>query len=210
MSTTTRAIAQDGHNGRRTRFWTLVTLCLLVSALTIPLAPGTAHAANLFWQCPFPQPFIPLIFPVGTGYQELRYSLVSSAPTFDVADSRVVANATDSPVSATFTSQRSTTFTLQVSVGTAAKLGEFLTANVSTTIVLSRTTALGVSATGQVPPRGRLIGEYGIEAFNVTYDATKYQVRVVMPGVPSCQAIGVQRYTTNAPTAIEGWRLRTG
>jgi hypothetical protein len=131
---------------------------------------------------------------------------VSSVPTFDVADSRIVVNDTASPISATFTSQRSTTFTLQVTVGTAVKVGELLTVTVSTTIVLSRTTTIGVSVTGQVPPHGRLIGEYGVQAYNVTYDLTTYEIL----GHVACRSIGVQRGTANAPTTVEGWRLRNG
>lgn len=202
-------MSKDRHHRRRTRFWVLMILSLLASALSTPLTPGTAHA-NMFWQCPFPAPYIPMVFPVGLSWTETRYSLVSATPTFDVSESKVVINATDSTITGTFTSQRSVTFTLQVTVGAAIPVRDFLTVNLSSTIVLSNTTATGVSASGPVPPGGRLIGEYGVEAFDVTYDLTTYRVRVVLPMVPACEVASVQRGSTNAPTSIEGWRLRTG
>jgi hypothetical protein len=204
MSKATKTIVESNCNVRRTRLSVLASLCLLASTLAMPLTSGSAHADNPLWQCPFPQP--PGGVDPNRTYQVNWYSLVSSTPVFAVADSRVVINDTDSTVSATFTSEHSTTFTLQATVGTTIRLHEFLTANVSVMIVISRTTRLGVSTTGQVPPRSRLIGEYGIEAYNVTYDYTTYQVTW---GV-TCRAVGVQRATTNAPTTIEGWRLRVG
>ena len=209
MATPTRSAATDDRQGggrRRRRLGTLVALCTVISACVVALAPAPAQAAtNPLWQCPFPQQHLPLD-PNYVGYVK-QFALVSSQPTFDVAESRVVINDTDTVASATFTTQRSQTFTLQVSVGASASgLLDFLTVNVSASIVLSRTTAVGVSTTGQVPPHSRLIGEYGIQAFDVTYDVVTYQILAHV----ACKSVGSERFTTNAPTALEGWRIRTG
>jgi hypothetical protein len=139
------------------------------------------------------------------GYVE-QYSLVASTPTFNVADTRIVINDTDDPATATFTAQRSRTFSLTVGAGASASgLLDFLQVSVSTSIVMSVTTATSVSTTGQVPPHSQLIGEYGVQAFTVTYDITTYRIVARM----ACEPYSVQRNTTNAPTNIQGWRLRT-
>jgi hypothetical protein len=141
-----------------------------------------------------------------------KRTLVSAAPTFLVADARSVQNDLDTPVSVTFTSQQSLTTSVTTNVGTSASLFDFLTVNVSTSIVQSRTTSIGVSTTATVAPHTRLLGQYGVEAFNVVYDVQT--LRLITPAAtapPStntgCQDRGTQRLATTAPTVVEGWRL---
>jgi hypothetical protein len=144
-------------------------------------------------------------------WQAFVYSLRTVTPTFNVSDARTVQNQLDTPASATFTSQQSKTFEISVTAGTSASLWGFLTANVSTTIVQSRTTSLGVSATATVPPHGQVNGLYGVDAYNITYDAHQYVHAGPLPPSPgskSCIDKGwVYGQTTNAPTYLEGWRL---
>jgi hypothetical protein len=144
-------------------------------------------------------------------WQGFVYSLQTVTPTFNVSDARTVHNLLDTPASATFTSQQSKTFEISVTAGTSASLWGFLTANVSTTIVQSRTTSIGVSATVTVPPNGQVNGLYGVDAYNITYDAHQYRhvgSSAPSPGSKSCIDYGsVYGKTTNAPTYLEGWRL---
>jgi len=141
------------------------------------------------------------------------YTLYTVTPAFNVSDARTVINTLDTPVSATFTSQQSLTYTLQVSAGFGGSFLGFLNANVSTTIVRSRTTSIGVSATATVPARGRVDGQYGVEAYNISYEAHQYRSigsRPPAAGARKCIDEGVRSGTTNAPTYVEGWRLTAG
>jgi hypothetical protein len=146
-------------------------------------------------------------------WQAYVYTLHTTTQVFNVSETRTVDNTLDTPVSATFISNKSSTYTLQVTAGTSASLAGFLTANVSVTIVQSRTTAIGVSATATVPPRSRVNGLYGVVAYDITYDAHRYRyIGSSAPkagerkcGVPDV----VTGQTTNAPTYVEGWRIVT-
>ena len=52
--------------------------------------------------------------------------------------------------------------------------------------------------------RSRVIGDYGVEAFDVVYDARL--VVTTRPG--TCYDGGITRAAANAPTFVEGWRIR--
>lgn len=133
------------------------------------------------------------------------YTLISAIPTFNVSDARSVDNGLDSPISATFKSEQSRTYTITTSAGTTASLMGFLTANVSATITQSRTTAIGVSSTVTVPARSRVLGEYGVDAYIVTYDVQSYGT---LDGKKCNDNGSPVRETRNAPTIIETWRFR--
>ncbi|NMO16822.1 hypothetical protein HPC49_04765 [Pyxidicoccus fallax] len=148
-----------------------------------------------------------------TFYERYEFFLVSSTPTFNVSDSRIAVNDLGTPISVTFTAQRSETFSVSVTAGMSAKLGEFLTANVSSTIVMSQTTQVGVSTTATVPPYSRVRGDYGVTAFDVTYDVRtlkKTRLRQDFGSSTFCSDAGIQRQTINAPTYVEGWRVGPG
>lgn len=133
-------------------------------------------------------------------------TLVSSEPVFNVSDSRVVINSTSSPVTATFTSSKSQTFSISVAASLSAKIHDWFTVTVSSTIQQSRTTSIGTSYSEVVPPNTTAQGDYGVEAYNVTYDVhlTKYDSFFSWP---LCLDYDTVRQTTNAPTNIEGWRV---
>ena len=100
-----------------------------------------------------------------------------------------------------------------VGMGTSASFLGFLSANVSATIVESRTTSIGVSATVTVPAHGRVDGQYGIEAYSISYEAHQYRIAGTQPPAPGsrrCFDEGVGTGQTNAPTYVEGWRLTAG
>lgn len=187
----------------------LVTCLLLAAGAFVAGLPGTAYAGF----SPCPPGVLPASTPGGaqpnlTGGTVYLYTLVSSAPTFNASDSRAVTNGLDSPISATFTSQVSQTFSLSATVGSSVSLFKFLTASVSVSIQSSRTTSIGVSATATVPPHSRVQGDYGVDAFNVTYDMQAYRW---VGGLNACQISGSPiRVTSNAPTNIEGWRFTAG
>jgi hypothetical protein len=196
-------------NGRRLRLSVLAALAAVVSTLATISTPGVARAAGTPIPCPTDPDIVwtarvirPLI--VYTGY---RYTVVSANPTFFVSDGRVVDNALDSEITATFTSQQSRTFRVQVTVGTSAQLTPKLQSTVSVSIVQEHTTAIGVNATVSVPPRGRVTGLYGVHGFDVVYDVQTITRTNVSA---DCLDQGTQRATTSAPTRIEGWRFEAG
>jgi hypothetical protein len=185
---------------------TLVTLAAGLIAPTLGAGPAQAGARQVTsptWDCPFGGPRPPLD-PNSLYYVDI-YSLVSSTQTFLVADSRIVINTLDTAANATFTSSQSRTFTLQFTVGTAARVSEMLTLNFGTTVVVSQSTSIGVNASATVPPHSSLLGEYGVAGFNVTYDVNRYQVTANV----FCKKISTTRGTASAPTTVEGWRIRT-
>lgn len=197
------------HSPTRRRVRAAAAASMLVSAFAVAVTPGIAHAAT-----PCPPGTIRGVASGGTpdskviGGTAYHYTLIGTAPAFNVSDSRSVTNNLDAPAQATFTSQISKTFTISVTAGTSASLFGFLTANLSSTIQQSRTTAVGVSTTAVVPPHSRVIGEYGVEAYLVTYDVQKYNW---VGGLNACYPSGpLTRATANAPTATEGWRLSNG
>jgi hypothetical protein len=192
----------------RSRVASLALVALAAGLIAPPLGAGPAQAggsqvSSVTWDCPFGGPRPP-IDPNSLYYVDI-YTLVSSTQTFLVADSRIVVNTLDTAASATFTSSQSRTFTIQFTVGTAARVSEMLTVNLSATVVSSQTTSIGVNATATVPPHSSLLGEYGVVGFDVTYDVNRYQVSANV----FCKKISTTRGTASAPTTTEGWRIRT-
>jgi hypothetical protein len=147
--------------------------------------------------------------PSPVGVYAVVEGLVSVDQAFFVADSRIVVNDLDTPATATFTSQISNTFQLTLTSGmTTTVLKDYLTANVSSAIVSSATTQIGVSTTAQVPAHGAVIGDYGVEGFNVTYRAYVVNRRSIGGCWVHQETMGHEEAFTPAPTYIQGWRLR--
>ena len=193
----------------RRRLGALAMLVTMTGGLSVGL-PGVAGAAT---QIPCPTGAPPaaqavhgpdgIILPPPRYIY--RYTLVSATPTFNASDGRIVDNALNDPISATFTSLQSRTWRIVVTVGTEATLADFLKSTVSVQIVQERTTAIGVNATVMVPAHTRVLGQYGVEAFEVVYD-----VQTIYWFAWRCSDLGTQRVNTNAPTFVEGWRFTSG
>jgi hypothetical protein len=171
------------------------------ASLLLAVLPGAAQAATAD----------PTVSPDGVipGHAKV-YTLISSVPAFNVADGRSVINTLDAPVTTTFTANQSRTFTVSTSAGVQASFFMFLTVSVSVNATLSRTTALGVSTTTVVPPRTRVLAEYGIEAFDIVYDVQDYVCLGSNCGtcpVKCTKNGGPTREARNVPTVIEGWRF---
>jgi len=134
----------------------------------------------------------------------VQYSNISATSTFFASDGRVVENTLDQPVSATFTAAQTRTTSVSVSMGTAVQLTEKLRNTVDTRIEISRSTAIGINATVNVPPRTRTTGLYGIHGYVINYDALK-----ILRLGKKCYTNGLvpQPATTNAPTFVEGWQF---
>lgn len=184
-----------------------VALAAVAGTLTAVVLPGAAHAAVI--PCPT-DPNIVWIGPQAVAknivvYKGVRYDVVSSTPTFYVSDARVVDNSLDTPITATFTSAQSRTYTVTVTVGTSTQLVKKLQTNVSVSIVESRSTSIGVNATATVAAHSRVIGNYGVEGFDIVYDAQSVWKRADSTGI--CIDQGTQRASTSAPTYVEGWRI---
>jgi hypothetical protein len=186
------------------RITAAAVLCAMMSgSAVLATAPAPASAGQV--PCPsFTAPNVEYGSVGGIGVLKVL-RLVSATPTFDRVDSRSVDNPLDMPVSATFTSQNSST--ISIAAGAQVKivptLLRFFEVTVSTTITVTKTTQIGVSTTATVPPHTRLVGEYGVSSFDITYDV---DVLFVDDG-PTCFFGGTARESRHAPTDNEGWRL---
>lgn len=138
------------------------------------------------------------------GMTIVQYELLSVTPVFNVADTRYAQNNLDDPISVTFTSQQSRTYSISVTGSMGASLFGFLTANVSSSIQQSRTTALGVSVTATVPAHSARKGEYGVQAYDVVY---RYTTIVHRAFSQTCFRTDPVVNQVNAPTNLEGWRI---
>jgi len=185
-----------------------IVLAALISAVAVAPTPASAAPPQTDeFRGEIPCPTDPnirwtrtLVFYIG--YQ---YSNINATATFFASDGRVVENTLDQTVSATFTAAQTRTTTVSVSMGTSAQLTEKLQFTVDTRIEMTRSTAIGINATVDVPPRTRTTGLYGIQGYVVDYDALrilKYKNRCYVGDNP----VPV-RSTTNAPTFIEGWQF---
>lgn len=145
-----------------------------------------------------------------TVYESYDYLSFISTPTFNVSDRRIAVNELDTPNSVTFTSEQSQTWSITVGASMEKSLTETLKLTVSADITHSRTTSIGVSVTATVPPRSTVLGEYGIQAFDVTFEARTYQKIIDFDGPTRqrCEDLGVSTHHVNAPTDREGWRTR--
>ncbi|MEV0440900.1 hypothetical protein AB0I84_36645 [Streptomyces spectabilis] len=135
----------------------------------------------------------------------------SVRPDFLVSEERVVVNSTDREITGSFTSSVSKTFSLTFSGGSGVSLFGFLNANVSASITQSTTTTTGVTATAPVPPRGRVIGQYGVEAYAVDLTIHRYISYLALPengGI--CYEERQIPGTSIAPTHYTGWRVIPG
>jgi hypothetical protein len=145
-----------------------------------------------------------------TIHEYYQFAFVSSTPTFNVSETRVAINDLSTPISVTFTSQQSQTFTISASASMSAKLFDWLTLSVSGSIQQSTTTSVGISTTASVPAFRTVRGEYGVSAYDVVYNVrTVRRERRKSSGFPSssCWDLGVTQQATNAPTNDEGWRV---
>jgi hypothetical protein len=150
-----------------------------------------------------------------TGWQGYRFTTLSATPKFLISDGRTLTNNTDLPVTYTIASSVSQTFSVSATAGITANAGSYLTASVSSNIVMSRTTALGVTLSTTVPPRSTFIAEYGVDGFDVSYLVEAWSTVYVGDNPPptdvqwGCTEMGTFPQQTLAPTHLEGWRLRT-
>nr|MDT0662998.1 hypothetical protein [Micromonospora sp. DSM 115978] len=199
------------------RVGTLVALAGLLSAFTAAVTPGAA-SAGAWVACPAG---ITEWKPVqgnraGQRWEGYRYTLHSVTPIFQVSDGRLLDNSgTDLTLTYTLSSSVSRTYSISQTVGVQTNAQGFMTANVSSSIVSSITTAIGVTITTTVPPRTRLVAEYGVESYQVTYAIEAWRTRFIPynqqpPGSSGqCEEWGYYPQSTVAPTRLEGWRLRT-
>ncbi|MGW5718771.1 hypothetical protein ACWEVP_21550 [Amycolatopsis sp. NPDC003865] len=182
-------------------------LAVLVSALTA----GTSAAQAADTGCPPGLNWVQYSWPEWnlSYWAADEYVVNSSQPTFLVAEERSVVNGTDTVATATFTSSVSKTYSLSVTVGVSYALLQKLTTTVSANITTSTTTTTGVSASAAVPAHGRVIGQYGVEAYNVNYNVNTYESWSSTPG-ENCYRTSSAQGTTVAPTVYTGWRVLPG
>jgi len=123
----------------------------------------------------------------------------------------VVFNDTDAPLTATFMSQKSHTFTVEVSASAQAKLSMVIMATLTTRFAWSWTTQVGVTASTVVAPHQTVHGDYGVNAYYlmtadrvVTWVEPPEQVGGD-PGEECTETTG--QVTRNIPTTEEGWHI---
>lgn len=212
MFTTGRSRPSGGRRWRR-RLIMLVALPALVSSFAVAVTAGPASAefgSGDGPQVPCPTQPYDVISTAGPFANLAKPLVVASSLTFNKSDGRIVQNDLDIPIVATFSSSVSKTYTVAqtslIEISASTLIGTFKT-SISTTITESKTTQIGVSAQVTVPPHSVMIGDYGIAAYDVVYDAQ------VIRKVPSGNCYLLTRATergvsANVPTVDEGWRFR--
>ncbi len=194
--------------GRGVRLASQMMVVGLVAAVVTVVAPGVAHAGAIV-ACPGDIQYWYKVgqtrpWPIWEGH---RYRIVSATPRFLASDGRAVSNGLPYAISATVTATQQQTFTVQTTVGVAADLTTEFRINVSVQITQSRSTAIGVSTTFEVPPYSTIYADYGVHGFEVSYYVEKWRR---IGNATNCEEWGYYPSTATAPTNIEGWQIRTG
>jgi hypothetical protein len=156
--------------------------------------------------------------------------VLSATPTFLVEQQKVVENASDQTVTATFTSTVSTTVTLTQTLSIASGLNstesgftQTLSDTTGVSIAESFTTSVGVNAAVAVPPDTEVTGDYGIPAYDVSYQMVHFDVAIVTgtPAIgtsppadatcyindPEARVADIQTGTAVAPEDADGWLI---
>lgn len=193
--------------GRRAVAGLVTVLASLAGLLTVT---GTAQAGNL--NCADWRNVDYVYVPEKSSsnisiYEHYIYSLVSSTPTFNIADTRVATNNLTQPIQVTFSSQQSKTYSVSVTATMGTSFFDFLSASVSVNVTQSRTTAVGVSTTANVPPGRTARGDYGVHAFNVVADVRVIQRTMFWSSGREACGDYYQHRNDNVPTTLEGWRV---
>jgi hypothetical protein len=217
-----------------------VAVATLTSALAFAATPVAAQAASntcavlhannpsditcapcptgVQWTSVGPNTLVPIYGTVGHPANPIL-KVDSATPTFLVAQSELVENATSTAITGTFTTSTSMTFTLTFSTTslngssvTESGLASSVSDTVGETIAESVTTLFGVSATTPVPPNSEVIGQYGTQAYNVTYELDDWIGfdTVIVNGLVAPQDCGISQSAAGsgvAPTALMGWRV---
>jgi hypothetical protein len=171
-----------------------------------PAAPGWTWTAATY------------IRGLGSGYVGDQVVLTDVTPEFLVSQQLVVVNDTSTTITGTFTSSVAHTYGYSVTGSVGGSLFGVLTATVSTNITNSTTTSIGVSASAPVPPGQSVIGQYGVEAYSVTYTENVYVAYTnnfappTSSNTTSCTLAesGITSGSATAPTVLQGWRLIPG
>jgi hypothetical protein len=140
----------------------------------------------------------------------LTFWILQKTPTFNPAAQTFVDNRTDQPVMATFSltdsRTQSKTFTITESTSTGVT-GSFFNTTFNRTVSQSTTdsitTTISITGSQVVPPHSRVNAEFGVDAFNVTYNVAFWQ-----RSDHECWYHGGRdNVTANVPTTSQGWRF---
>jgi hypothetical protein len=219
------SMAIDRRNRARPR-WRRIAIALAVAlagGLTVAVPSGTASATTICLNYPgssttlrFPNPYTDPVtgqqhrfwFPDGHDHDEviLTFWIHQSTPTFNVAAQTFVDNRTNDVQMGQFSTTQSRTFTISETVSTGVSSGFMQTTfsrTVSNTVTHSITTSTTITASGPVPPHSRVNADFGVDAFNVTYDVAFWQW-----DDNKCWWHGTRtNVQANVPTTSQGWRL---
>lgn len=186
----------------------VVGLAVAVTGVTATIAPTAASADTAIRVVQIP---CPSWVPSQVGAWGMPEYVISANETFQTTESRIAVNDLDYSITVTFSSQESHTFTIAVQSGVSfSNLFGFLNANISTTITSSTTTQIGVSTTATVPAHSSVIGDFGVNVYDVTFMGYVVYRRSIGGCWVNESTMGHDVQYTPAPTYIQGWRLREG
>lgn len=195
------------------RLRVITALAAMITPFVVVLSPNSAQAAETLVPCPTNAGLVwrmmyidGSIFP---WWIADRYTVTSATPRFMPADGRSVDNLLDTPITSTFSSSRSRTFTVAIttSIGVGEDLAKEMQFSVDTEVTASNTTMIGINSTVTVPPHTRVTGEYGVSGYAVTYTVERYRSHFLINSKIKCRFDGGQQGSGTAPTNIEGWRF---
>ncbi|GAA0912134.1 hypothetical protein [Virgisporangium aurantiacum] len=145
----------------------------------------------------------------------IRYIVVSTTPVFELAYGRFNENRTDQTINGNWTATESRTVTMTASITLTIQGGRANPETLALTVTLatgfqiqvSRTTSIGVGATAPIPPFRTMLGEYGLQSFDVVMDVHTVGMRHDMQTCEYRLGSNVTRETAHVPTINEGWRF---
>jgi hypothetical protein len=186
----------------------VVGFAVAMTGATAATAPTAASADTAIEVVQIP---CPSWVPWQVGVWGMPEYVISANETFQTTESRIAVNDLDYSITVTFSSQETHTFTIAVTSGVSfSNLLGFLNANVSTTITSTTTTQIGVSTTATVPAHSSVIGDYGVNVYDVTFMGYVVMRRSIGGCWVKKSTMGHDEQYTPAPTYIQGWRLREG
>jgi hypothetical protein len=197
---------------------------VVLAAVVAPWGASTAAHADASNGCPtdpsiaWVQSFLNPVDPNSFIWVGEQTTVTSITPDFFASESRTVVNGTNAPITGSFTSSVTKTFSFNVSAqGGATYTGNKdavlnkASAMVGGTLTESTATTIGVTATTPIPPGQQAIGSYGVGGYDITGNDNEWESLgdYTSPTAADsfCWEDFTGSYTAQAPTADTGWKV---